>query len=76
MNFLVIDECYHILLQEVGLESMKICVKDLSGLGSSHDISLDCQLRCYWRLFINFPIVIITISRIIVIFYYDYYYYF
>ena len=38
---------------------MKICVKDLSGL--------DCQLRCYWRLFINFPIVMITISRIIVI---------
>ena len=24
-------------LQEVGLESMKICVKDLSGSGSSHD---------------------------------------
>ena len=37
MDFLVTDECYHILLQEVGLESMKVCVKDLSGLGSSHD---------------------------------------
>lgn len=24
-------------LQEVGLETMKICVKDLSGSGSSHD---------------------------------------
>ncbi|CAH3029060.1 unnamed protein product [Porites evermanni] len=24
-------------LEEVGLESMKVCVKDLSGLGSSHD---------------------------------------
>ena len=37
MDFLVTDECYHILLQEVGLESMKVCVKDLSGLGSSRD---------------------------------------
>ena len=37
MDFQVADDCYHILLQGVGLESMKICVKDHSGLGSSHD---------------------------------------